>query len=475
MNKLYLFFLLNFITTCIVAQQQTFDVISYSVPPGGGWKKEEKNNVVVFTKTDKSTNTWCQIGVYRSTAGKGNIESDLQSEWNELAAKPYSISDPMQPTEIKELNGWKMRSASGKFNFNNKDAAIILTTYSSGDRCVSIMATTNSAKYLENIESFASSVKLKSPTSQVSNNGSTGNQTNTTGQNQQANQQTENTTAGNTSFAFSNTNFDDGWKSTIAEDWVEVKKGNMKVLLHYPKAGTIFPADPGPMTNAAWNILTAPRYSNLKNYKTSYIATYDRPYLGMGYATENATGKNVFVLIFHRGHSGWIEFVSPDKNTFIQQFKFDPESIQWDSDDKFMDPLEDMSVYNKFGIAASDFKGKWTSDFTGIQQLYSVYTGQYAGMNINQSNEEFIFKPGNSYSWKMLAVNGMVGNIRAVEVKSAGQFTVLNNWQIKFSKIENNARTFNAFWSCIKGARILNLLDANAPGSGIYTKYGMAK
>jgi len=285
----------------------------------------------------------------------------------------------------------------------------------------------------------------------------------------------QNTPTVNGKFAFSSTNFDDGWTSKVQEDWVEVTKGNMKVLLHYPKEGTIFPADPGPLTNAAWNILVAPRYSNLKNYKTTYIATSDRPYLGMSYATENATGKNVFIVFFRQGQTGWLEFIAPDKNSFIQQYKFDPETIQWDSNTDLMIPLANMIGYNKFALAAFDLKGKWTSDFTGIQQLYNVYTGQYAGMNINQSNEEFIFNDGNSYTWKLLAVNGVIGNVKAIEVKSSGQFTIPNNWQVYFSKIESGPRTFHAFWSCIKGARLLNLLDANAPGSGIYTKYGLAK
>ncbi|MEQ1584457.1 MAG: PT domain-containing protein [Cyclobacteriaceae bacterium] len=285
----------------------------------------------------------------------------------------------------------------------------------------------------------------------------------------------QNAPLANGKFAFSTTTFDDGWVSTVQEDWVEVKKGSMKVLLRYPKEGTIFPADPGPMTNAAWDILVAPRYSNLKNYKTTYITTYERPYLGMGYATENVTGKNVFIVFFHRGQTGWLEFIAPDKNTFIQHYKFDPETIQWDSNEDLMIPLTNMIGYNRFAVAASDLKGKWTSDFSGIQQLYNVYTGQYAGMNINQSKEEFIFNPDNSYNWKLLVVNGVVGNMKANEVKSSGQFNVPTNWQVYFSKIETGPRTFHAFWSCIKGARLLNLLDANVPGSGIYTKYGLAK
>ncbi len=275
-------------------------------------------------------------------------------------------------------------------------------------------------------------------------------------------------------FAFSTTNFDDGWTSTVQEDWVEVKKGNIKVLLHYPKEGTVFPADPEPLTNGAWNILVAPRYKNLKNYKTTYISTYNRPYLGMGYATELASGKNVFIVFFLQDRA-WIEFITPDKNTFIQQYKFDPETIQWDSESDLMIPLANMSRYNKFAIAASDLKGKWTSDFTGIQQMYYVYTGQYAGMNMNQSNEEFVFYEGNTYSWKLLVVKGMVGDAKYTEVKSSGKFEVPNNWQVKFSMIETRARTYHAYWSCIKGARLLNLLDADYPGSGIYEKFGLAK
>jgi len=198
------------------------------------------------------------------------------------------------------------------------------------------------------------------------------------------------------------------------------------------------------------------------------------PYLGMGYATENATEKKVFIVFFNQDKI-WIEVITPNKNSFIEQYKFDPETIQWDSNADLMIALAKMTGYNKFAIAASDFKGKWTSDFTGIQQLYNVYTGQYAGMNMNQSNEEFIFKEDNTYSWKLLVVNGMVGNAKFNQVKSSGKLTVLNNWQVKFSMIENKARTYHAFWSCIKEARILNLLDADYPGSGIYEKYGLAK
>ena len=455
MKKIVAFSIFSLWTIILFAQQQTYDLISYTPPTG--WNKEVKDNMISYTITNSKKNTWCQIHIVKSTVSKGDIETDFKSEWEGIVVKSYHPAEEPFTTEVTEENGWKIKGGTTKFVFNNSNAIVTLVTASGYDRCASIVATTNSETYNVDISKVIESVKLEKPSTEPSRT------------------VTAATPSTNNSFGFSTTNFDDGWTSTVQEDWVEVTKGNMKVLLHYPKEGTIFPADPDVMTNAAWNILVAPRYANLKNYKTAYISTYDRPYLGMGYATEISTGKNVFVVFYHQGNLGWIEFVTSDKNSFMQQFKFDPETIQWNSESDLMKPLANMNGYNKFAVAAADFKGKWTSDFTGIQQLYNVYTGQYAGMNMNQSNEEFIFNTGNTYSWKLLVVKGMVGNATYVEVKSTGQFDIPNNWQIHFSDIEKKPRTFHAFWSCIKGARVLNLLDANAPGSGIYEKFGLAK
>jgi len=438
---------------------ETFDLATYTIP--SGWKKTNSTSGVVgYTITDKQKGTYCQAGIYKSMKTMGSALLDFQTDWTDLVAKPYSITTQPDPGAPTTNDGWTALSAEGYFDFNGSKSVAVLLTLSGYGKRLSILFLTNTQDYNPKIDEILGSVVLQIP----EENSTVSDQT----------IQPQNIPAPSGIFSFTSTTFDDGWTSTVQEDWVEVKKGNIKVLLHYPREGTIFPADPEPLTNAAWNILVAPRYKNLKNYKTTYINTYNRPYLGMGYATEIETGKDVFIVFFQQDRI-WIEFITPDKNTFIQEFKFDPETIQWDSNSDLMIPLAKMTGHNKFAISASDLKGKWTSDFTGIQQMYNVYTGQYAGMNINQSDEEFIFNEGNNYSWKLLVVNGVVGNVNANEVKSSGTFTVPNDWQVKFSMIENRAKTYHAFWSCIKGARILNLLDADYPGSGIYEKFGLAK
>ncbi|HEY5824364.1 MAG TPA: hypothetical protein VIT44_08365, partial [Cyclobacteriaceae bacterium] len=53
--------------------------------------------------------------------------------------------------------------------------------------------------------------------------------------------------------------------------------------------------------------------------------------------------------------------------------------------------------------------------------------------------------------------------------KSDGTLTVPNNWQIHFSDLEGKPKTYNAFFSCVKGARLLWLEDSGYPG---YTAFG---
>ncbi|HYF30216.1 MAG TPA: hypothetical protein VD993_03760 [Chitinophagaceae bacterium] len=455
--KAFVFLLLMACSLSPCAQQQTYDLITFTPP--AGWKKGDLKNVISFSTTNNTTRAWAQIGIIKSTTSKGSVEADFESEWKELIIKPYQqfgVSEQPLGIDTQTFNGWKLWTGLGKFVFNNDTATVLLNTFSNGQRCASFTLMSNTTAYGTTLDEFVASISLPTANAQVENT-----TTNVT------------TTASTPGlFQFSTTNFDDGWTSVAKEDWVETTKGNTKVFIHYPKEGTIFPADPEPLTTAAWNILVAPRYSNLRNYKTAYISTYNRPYLGMGTATEIASGKEVFIVLYRQGQTGWLEFVTDDKNSFIREFKFDPETIQWDSETDLLKPLEKMVNYNKFAIAESDLTGTWTSDFTGVQQLYNVYTGNYAGMNIHQSNEEFVFNANNSYEWNLLVVSGMVGNSKFDQVKSSGKFSVLNNWQLHFSKIESGAKTYHAHWSCIKGARLLHLLDAKSPGSGMYKVYG---
>jgi hypothetical protein len=271
-------------------------------------------------------------------------------------------------------------------------------------------------------------------------------------------------------FKFTTTNFDDGWTSTEQEDWVEVNKGDVKVLLHYPN-NKINPAntDPDVVCQAAWNVLVAPRYSNIENYQlTPHVIEYERPYFAQANLTDKQSGKKVFVALFKKGDSGWIEIIATDKNSFIKNFGLDISTIDRYADSKIWYPLVNLRSYNKFAVAPGDFKGKWSSSYTGMLQYVNINTGNDAGMNTHSSSEIFQFT-GNNYAWVLNVASGFVGNIKFQNVKSNGSFSGINNWQVHFSEIEKKARTYNAYFSCVKGARLLWFQDT---GYGDYRSFG---
>jgi hypothetical protein len=161
MKKIFLVSVLCFIVVTIFAQKETFDIVTYTPPKG--WKKEVIGGITSYSITNKTKNTWCQLGIVKSIDSKGNIEQDFDSEWQSLIVKNYKPRGTPHLDEVKDANGWKIRSGTTTFSFNKGDATALLTTISGFDRCVSIIATTNSEDYLKDIESFLSSVDLKKP------------------------------------------------------------------------------------------------------------------------------------------------------------------------------------------------------------------------------------------------------------------------------------------------------------------------
>jgi hypothetical protein len=178
-------------------------------------------------------------------------------------------------------------------------------------------------------------------------------------------------------------------------------------------------------------------------------------------AVEKATGKTVHVVLFKMNYSSgagrYLEFITPNKSLFEQEFgAYHATTSGWEN-------MENITNYNKFGIAAADLKGKWTSDFSGSLSYVSAYTGASAGTDTHASVENFVLGPGNTYKWDIGVASGFVGNIKFQGVRSSGRFSVPDIWQATFSDIEGKPRTFNAHFSCVKGARVL-WLDGKAFG-----------
>lgn len=106
-----------------------------------------------------------------------------------------------------------------------------------------------------------------------------------------------------------------------------------------------------------------PRYSSAGNFEFKPISGWQSIEFAEADMVEKLTAKSVHVVLFKMNYSNgsgkYIEFITPDKNSFEQQFgAYHPESYGWEK-------MERMANYNKFAVAATDLQGKWTSDFSG--------------------------------------------------------------------------------------------------------------
>jgi hypothetical protein len=452
--------LLLFITLALTgfAQQQVFDITTYTAPKG--WKKQSTESTIQYSKEDAAKGTYCLLILFKALPGTADSKQNFDAAWETVVKEMVAVSTAPTMVAPSKENGWEAQSGYAPFSKDGDNGIALLVTSSGFDKMVNILALTNSDVYQQEMTAFLESVSFKQLTTAPGKTATNPVKTEPTNKIIQKN-----------GFAFTTTNFDDGWTSTVQEDFVSVVKGGIKVHIHYPnKKADAYNSVLKDGDYNAWNTLVAPRYTNLKYLEWKSIQSWESITFMEGDATENATGKTVHIVLFKKHYStgmgSYLEFVTDNKAAYENEFgPYHNTSFDWDK-------TANMQFRNKFAVAASDLKGKWTSNFTGLTQYVNAYTGLSAGASTHASNQNFEFGNGNTYKWDLGVASGFVGNLKFQSVKASGKFSVPNNWQINFSEIEGKPKKYNAYFSCIKGARMLWLQDT---GYGDYTAFGKSE
>lgn len=410
-----------------------------------------------FSTINTAKRSWCQLALIKSTASKGSTAADFDSEWEELVVKPYKdygMSDQPLATDTQTLLGWQVRSSMGRFLFNKDTTTIALTTFSDGQRCASITIMSNRKGYADAVEKFLASLRLPAPATVRSND--------------KPITPAPVSQPAASGYTFNTTTFDDGWTAVAKEDWVELTKGNLKALLHYPREeDKKYYSQYDEHVNTFWNLLVAPRYSNLREYQSpGYNHSFEPGMFAAGLVNDNATKKDVWVALFSKGKSGWVEVIAPDKASFVQAFGVDNPDTYFSA----WEPLLNLARKNYFAVGENDLAGKWSTNFSSSTAYYNVHTGIYAGSAVFASASSFTFRSNKTYQWQIAMGQSQPGTTMKVDQgKAAGNWKLLNNWQIWFSEIERKPATYNAYFSCFKGGRLLWLQDVSYGG---YTAYG---
>lgn len=435
------------------SQQQSFDIINFS--PIAGWKKEINNNAIHFSKENKSDGSYCFVTVFKSAPATGTVNQNFDVTWKALAKDLVIIANEPEIQPATSDDGWETVSGHAAFENQGKKGVIMLITSSGYEKMVNILVLTNTGIYEQELSDFLNSISLTKPS-----------ETNDTAT-KENNSIHAGTHSGNSAFHFNSTNFDDGWVSEIKDNWVEVTKKGIRVLIHYPNQKTdIHHFNKLEGDNNAWNLLVAPRYSNLTNFYERGIQDYQSITFFTANATEKQSGKKVYVVFFKKhydkGNGRYIEVIADNQDLFEKEFGNNYiNRSSWDylEQIKSWDKLANMQWRNKFAIAPSDLMGKWSSSTYASLSYYYVNSGSFAGATATSIADEFTFLPGNKYESDHAGASGVVGNQKFSRQVYKGN-SVISNWSITLTnRFQGATEKYDCYFEAIKGGRILLMTD----------------
>lgn len=424
-NALFIFFVL-FSFTSISQVTESFDLARYSL--NAGWKKETRNDVVTYTRTNNKTGGYCVIALYKNIASLGSAEKDFDSEWQTLVSNRFNIKSELRVTSGKRPDGWFSRAGAAAINDGNGDAIALLSVFTSRGRMISLLTLMNKEEYMTEADKFLTSLKLQQPA---------GGSTVTTPTTAKPEQQS----VSGSGIHISTSNFDDGWISTIQQDWVLVQKGKTKVYLYYyfPLGADMRPPN-GNIRDNLWNKVVRQRYNLLsenENRKTMINEWKE------GEAVDKQTGEKVYLAMSWNG--GFYLSATPDRNTSYQMFP-NPED------------LNNMIRYNKFAVSTKDMTGTWQSGGSTTVQWYNEVTGFYTGATLASSSAVFSFAANGSYSSVHNGATGaVVGGMNTFQQEYRGKYTV-SNWKLTATnRYQGKTDEFDAHFQAVRGGRLLYL------------------
>jgi len=440
----------------VFAQKQSFDIASFTI--SAGWKKQKADKVLQLIKENKTTGGYCIINVYKAMDATDNAKENFDAAWESLVKEPLKIADAPEMRPAENEDGWEAQTGSAAFETDSAKGVAILVASTGYDNMVSILVLTNTDAYEKELNSFFESISFKKPLVKKFTPPATN--TINTSQNKQGSQG---------GFAYSTTNFDDGWNSVIQEDWVLVSKEDIKVYLWFalPYNASDFTGTGVVDRDYYWDNYVSKYFTiETKQYKDNgEVLGSLKPTYVEGWATDKQTGERRFIgmRLDIAPNTAYITIGSAkDEASLWKQFPKANGGAFAPSD------LSNMGGYNKFAITANDVLGTWQDGNTNTAQWYytaaSGYEG-YAGMTVAARSASFTFNTGGDYASIHNGASGAVGAMNTFQQNYKGKYTV-TNWNLTATnRFKGKTDSFEAWFVAVRGGRILKLKD----GSMLYS------
>ncbi len=161
MKRIKIFLLFNMIVAISFtsfAQNQTFDVVSYTLPKG--WQELKNEAGIQLSITDKKDASYAIVVITKAAASAASATENFNNDWLKLVKGAVQVNaEPIMQQPTNE-NGWEIISGGANYtDAANTGMATLLTATGSG-QTASVVLMTNTKQYQNELLAFIQSLKL---------------------------------------------------------------------------------------------------------------------------------------------------------------------------------------------------------------------------------------------------------------------------------------------------------------------------
>jgi hypothetical protein len=149
---------LTIIPLCVVAQKETYDMLTLNDP--AGFSREQTTGHLKFLKKD--ADRYCQIAIFPSRTATGNPVEEFSLEWDDLVKKYFNVGVPDKKDVEGPADGWTVVSAVAAARDSNGDFASMLLSIVGHGRVTSIRVDVNTEAFNGDVENFISGIAPES-------------------------------------------------------------------------------------------------------------------------------------------------------------------------------------------------------------------------------------------------------------------------------------------------------------------------
>ncbi|MGE7774162.1 hypothetical protein ACQKLP_05530 [Chitinophaga sp. NPDC101104] len=158
MRKALVFTMIILTCTRVVAQQQSFDVVSYTAPQG--WQQQRTEGGVQLSVSDKQSGAYAVAVIVKAKDADADPKSNFDIEWAKLVKGTVQVNEAPAMLSPEKEKGWEIISGTAHYTDGGQKGLVTLMTATGGGKMASVVLMTNTDRYQDELLAFLHSLGL---------------------------------------------------------------------------------------------------------------------------------------------------------------------------------------------------------------------------------------------------------------------------------------------------------------------------